>query len=269
MITVKKLLSLKERTQVRKCSAIFHQAATTNCFEKPYLIDVFNVLYSEKSQKVLSKQYYERLDKLKAKLISDESNFVVYEDISQLLLRALGSEPSDWDFFDEKGDLNSEKRIILNHSLIIDRIRAPFNIGSIFRSADSFGVKDITLVEGSALVTHPRCIRTARGTTETVNNKVVEEEVLIEQLEKSDKKIFALELGGADINEFEFPEDGIAVIGSEEFGVSPKLLKVCDNSLGRVSIPLGGTKGSINVSVATGIMLQKWYSVSRSVNHFK
>ena len=50
--------------------------------------------------------------------------------------------------------------------------------------------------------------------------------MLIEQLEKSEKKIFALELGGVNISEFEFPEDGIAVIGSEEFGVSPKLLKV-------------------------------------------
>lgn len=268
MITVKKLYTLKERTQVRKCSAIFHQA-TTNCFEKSYLIEVFDVLYSEKSQKVLSKEHYDKLDKLREKLVSDKADFILYEDISQLLLKALGSEPSDWDFYNESGSLNQEKRIILNHNLIIDRIRAPFNIGSIFRSADSFGVKNITLIEGSADINHPRCLRSARGTVETVSNRVVEEEVLIEELKKSNAKVFALELGGTSIEKFDFPKDGIAVIGSEEFGVSPNLLKFCDSSLGRVSIPLAGTKGSINVSVATGIMLQYWFLASRSTNHLK
>jgi TrmH family RNA methyltransferase len=268
MITVKKLYSLKERTQVRKCAAIFHQA-TTNSFDKSYLIDVFNVLYSEKSQKVLNTDYYNKLDKLKLKLESEKADYVLFEDISQLLLKALGSEPSDWDFFDEKGNLNLEKRIVFNHNLIIDRIRAPFNIGSIFRSSDSFGIKNITLVEGSADINHPRCLRSARGTTKTVNNRVVEEDLLIEELKKTNAKVFALELGGTSIEKFDFPDDGIAVIGSEEFGVSPRLLELCDNSLGRVSIPLVGTKGSINVSVATGIMLHYWHLASSRTNHLE
>jgi TrmH family RNA methyltransferase len=267
VITVKKLYTLKERTQVRKCSAIFHQA-TANIFEKAYLLDVFEVLYSEKSQKVLSPEHYKKLDKLKIKLNRDDSNYIVYEDISQLLLSALKSEPSDWDFYDESGELDQKKRIVLNHNLIIDRIRAPFNIGSIFRSADSFGINSITLVEGSADIKHPRCLRSARGTTETVDNRVIDEALLIEELKATNAKVFALELGGTNIDEFEFPENGIAVIGSEEFGVSPSLLKLCDESLGRVSIPLAGTKGSINVSVATGIMLQYWYLASRGTNHF-
>jgi len=265
MITVKKLYSLKERTQVRKCSSIFHQA-TTHSFDKEYLLEVFNVLYSEKSKKVLSDEYYERLDKLRDKLVLSTFDYVLYEDISQLLLKALDSEPSDWDFYNEEGALDPEQRIIFNHSLIIDRIRAPFNIGSIFRSADSFGVKDISLVEGSADINHPRCLRSARGTTNTVNSRYIEEEDLISELIKNKTKVFALELGGTEIDKFDFPKEGVAVIGSEEFGVSPKLLKICDESLGRISIPLVGTKGSINVSVATGIMLQYWHLASRSTN---
>lgn len=268
MISIKKLYSLKERTQVRKCSAIFHQAITTD-FTKDYLIDVFNVLYSEKSKKVLSSEHYIKLDKLKNKLLNNDNDYVLYEDISQLLLSALGSEPSDWDFYTDKGDLDQEKRIVYNHNLIIDRIRAPFNIGSIFRSADSFGINSITMVEGSADINHPRCLRSARGTVSTVNNIEMDEDKLISKLIKENAKVFALELGGTEIENFEFPENGYAVIGSEEFGVSPKLLKYCDSSLGRVSIPLVGTKGSINVSVATGIMLQYWLSSSRRTNHLK
>lgn len=266
MITIKKLYSLKDRTQVRKCSAIFHQA-TSNSFDISYLIEVMNVLYSEKSQKVLKKEDYKKLDKLKLKLIKGDHDYILFEDISQLLLSALGSEPSDWDFYNENGILDQEKRTVYNHNLIIDRIRAPFNIGSIFRSADSFGVKSISLVEGSADIKHPRCLRSARGTINTVEHCVVDEDALIEKLKKENASVFALELGGTDIEEFQFPTNGYAVIGSEEFGVSPKLLKYCDSSLKRVSIPLVGTKGSINVSVATGIMLQYWLSASRRANH--
>jgi len=268
MISIKKLYTLKERTQVRKCSAIFHQAAKGE-YNIDYLIEVFDVLYSEKSQKVLTQEHYFLLDKLKNKLLSGNSSYILYEDVSQLLLKALSSEPSDWDFCFENGELDYKKREIFNHNLIIDRIRAPFNIGSIFRSADSFGVKSITLVEGSADITHPRCLRSARGTTKTVNNCTFDEDELIEKLKKEKAQVFALELGGTNIEEFKFPENGYAVLGSEEFGVSPKLLKYCDSSLKRVSIPLVGTKGSINVSVATGIMLQYWLSASRRINHFK
>jgi len=48
------------------------------------------------------------------------------------------------------------------------------------------------------------------------------------------------------------------VIGSEEMGVSPQALSAADASLGRVSIPCYGAKGSLNVSVAFGIAVQAW-----------
>jgi TrmH family RNA methyltransferase len=55
--------------------------------------------------------------------------------------------------------------------------------------------------------------------------------------------MFALELGGVAIQRFSFPSDGVAVLGSEEMGVSPVFLAACDRSAGRVAIPLSGTKG--------------------------
>lgn len=265
MIRVKKIYTLKERTLVRKVSSIFSDAARSTLDLdgdelKKYLLDVFNVLYCEKAKSVIDETYYSRIDKFKKKLESGEFNSTLFEDIAQLLLTILGSAPSDWDFISERGELDINRRVVLNHSLVLDRLRSPFNVGSVFRSSDSFGVDKIILVEGTADVNHQRSIRTSRGTINTVEHEVIEEDKLIQQLKDSKRPIFALEIGGEDINKFEFPKDGIAVIGSEEFGVSEKLLKLCDNSLGRVSIPLAGSKGSINVSVATGIMLQAWYS---------
>ena len=53
-------------------------------------------------------------------------------------------------------------------------------------------------------------------------------------------------------------KNAIAIIGSEELGVSPEALKAADDSLGRVSIPLLGNKSSLNVANATSILLQRW-----------
>lgn len=268
MITVKKIYTLKPRTQVRKVSSLFYDAARINSIREEhdieYLKDVFNVLYGDASKSVIPQKCYDRISKFDKKLNGENPNKVLYEDIAQFLLCVLGAEPSDWDFVNEHGELDGESRTLMHHSLILDRLRSPFNVGSVFRSSDSFGIESITLIEGTASTEHPRAVRTSRGTIDTVAHDEISEEDLIEKLKQSDRPLFALELGGTSIDEFDFPSDGIAVIGSEEFGVSEELLHLCDLSLGRVSIPLAGSKGSINVSVSTGIMLQSWFSKEKS-----
>jgi len=74
----------------------------------------------------------------------------------------------------------------------------------------------------------------------------------------SDGPFFALETGGTPLADFSFPSRGIIIAGSEELGVSPEALAAADGSLGRVSIPSYGAKGSLNVSVAFGIVMQAW-----------
>ena len=71
-----------------------------------------------------------------------------------------------------------------------------------------------------------------------------------------DIPIFALETGGTPIEEFQFPQKGICIIGSEELGISPQALKKA--TYGRVTIPMIGLKASLNVGVAFGILMQKW-----------
>ena len=65
-------------------------------------------------------------------------------------------------------------------------------------------------------------------------------------------------MGGTDRNTFGFPKSGVVVLGSEEFGISPEVLACCGT---RLTIAMGGSKGSLNVSVAAGILLQRWFSV--------
>lgn len=244
MLTKKKLLSLKDRTRIRKISMILsesaHQAKIGNQVDLVYINDILPLAE-------LSPIAETDLRKLAFKL----------EDYAQELLVRLGAEPSDWDFTDDTGSLDVSKRVIQDKVLILDRLRSPYNVGAVFRSADSFGIKKIILVEGTASPEHAHARRTSRGCIETVEWAFMTEDEVLEFLsEYESSQIMALELGGENINTFDFPKRGVAILGSEEFGVSPQIMEKCGI---RVTIPMAGTKGSLNVSVAAGILLQRWF----------
>ena len=245
MITVKKLLTLKERTRLRKISMIAHEAAVA--LKNGQEIDF------EYINEVLEVAGFEALD---SSLNADSLAFRL-EDVSQALLARLGAEPSDWDFRTEEGELDSSRRIVQDKVLVLDRVRSPYNVGAVFRSAEAFGISRIILVEGTASPEHVRAQRTSRGTTDVVPWEFMPEAEVVSFLKNYDSEsVIALELGGTSINEFAFPDRGVAVLGSEEFGISPEILSCCGS---RVSIPMGGSKGSLNVSVAAGILLQRWF----------
>lgn len=245
MITKKKLLSLKDNTRLRKISIILHDAAFEAANGRPvdmqYIDDIVPLAGFEPFCADLS----------------DRELAIALDDASKAILSKLGSEPSDWDFRDADGGLDASSRIIQDKILVLDRIRSPYNVGAIFRSADSFGIRRIVLVEGTASPDHVRAKRTSMGTTSTVDWTFMSQADVIGLLGSYDpSRVLALEVGGEDIDTFDFPESGVAVLGSEEFGISPAIL-ACTGR--RISIPMGGSKGSLNVSVAAGILMQHWF----------
>ncbi|NBK25120.1 MAG: TrmH family RNA methyltransferase, partial [Spirochaetia bacterium] len=164
MITIAKLRTLRDRTCVRKTALLFHQMASSiplDREQRAYLASLTTLFTSEQFSQVLNETEQSHLLLLAHRLESKDGKdlAILCDDIHYFLLGVLGSDPSDWDFVDHEGKLDASKRRILDHSLVLDRLRSPHNIGSIFRSADSFGVKKIYLVEGCADVNHPRCLR--------------------------------------------------------------------------------------------------------------
>jgi len=247
VITVKKLLTLKERTRLRKISMILHEAAVDLRNGNPVDLEYIN--------EVLPVAGFEALDA--SELSAADTLAFRLEDVSQALLSKLGAEPSDWDFKTADGSLDPSRRVVQDKVLVLDRIRSPYNVGAIFRSAEAFGISRIILVEGTASPEHVRALRTSRGTTTVVPWTFMPESEVVSFLHGYDPAcVIALELGGTSINEFAFPSRGVAVLGSEEFGISPEVLSCCGS---RVTIPMGGSKGSLNVSVAAGILLQRWF----------
>jgi TrmH family RNA methyltransferase len=184
--------------------------------------------------------------------------------VRHLLLAETGRSPADWDFIDHQGKLDAaRRRIFPGMGIYFEDIRSPFNVGAMFRSAESFGVEQIFLSPLCADPLHPRAFRTAMGCVDIIpwERAPLPGETAAGRMPENpapEGPFFALETGGTLLEHFRFPQKGVMIVGSEELGTSPEALALADSSLGRVSIPTYGAKGSINVSVAFGIVLQAW-----------
>jgi RNA methyltransferase, TrmH family len=181
--------------------------------------------------------------------------------VYHLLLSETGRTRADWDFVNSQGTLDpSKRRHFTGMQVYLEDIRSPFNVGSIFRTAESFGAEKIWLSPFCADPRHKRAERTAMGCVDVLPWERLSHDPFTGQHEKpfTEEAIFALETGGIPLEDFSFPKQGILIAGSEELGVSPGALAAADASLGRVSITCYGAKGSLNVSVAFGVVMQAW-----------
>jgi TrmH family RNA methyltransferase len=195
------------------------------------------------------------------------------------LLGELGREPAEWDLLlPGDGGLDRGARGIRNFFVYLEDVRSPYNVGAVFRTAESFGVRAVYLSPETPRPDHPRAARSSMGATHAIPWEVcaLEEAVAAAEAavaeaataesgvsdspdEGPSVSIFALETGGRVLGEVGLPEPGMVVLGSEELGVSPAALSVAEQSAGRVSIPMAGAKASLNVSVAFGILAYAWW----------
>jgi RNA methyltransferase, TrmH family len=169
-----------------------------------------------------------------------------------------GVSPADWDFLEPLGlpAGHGGRRAFPGVRAYLEDLRSPFNVGSIFRTADAFGAQELYLSGFVPEPSHPRAQRSALGAIAMVSWRRAGLEALEAcRAEEGPEAVFALELRGESIDGFDFPERGIAVLGSEELGVSPEALALCSR---RVSIPMLGAKGSLNVGVAFGVLMDAW-----------
>ncbi|MBN1412184.1 MAG: TrmH family RNA methyltransferase [Spirochaetales bacterium] len=259
MFSIKKLDSLPHRTRLRKIALILQEALKsppeTGSTDFDYLFSICDAFKHELPD-FLSAMIIEGMDKHKRDNPDLRESLRLIGNIAYGIRKHLGAEPAEWDMtFEESGILDSEKRTVYPLKVFLEDLRSPFNVGAIFRTAESFGIAQIYLTPLTPLPTHKKALKTSRGCTEVIPWSVMD----LSFLRTSGEDIFALELGGTDIGHFDFPESGIALIGSEELGLSPEALNMADQSRGRVSIPLFGAKQSLNVANAFGIMAYNWF----------
>ena len=138
--------------------------------------------------------------------------------------------------------------------LILDAITDIRNIGAIARSAFCFGVNAIIIPDKGVGALNEDAILTSAGALEKIPvcrvNSLMK---TVDDLHMNGIKVFASEMTATKkLPELVLNEPCAIIMGGEEHGVYPALMKICDEQF---QIPMTGDFESLNVSVATGIIL--------------
>lgn len=157
-------------------------------------------------------------------------------------------------------DFKESEKIPL--TLILDNIRSLNNIGSVFRTADAFLIEKIYLCGITAVPPHKNIHKTALGATENVNWEYAENTIeVVHKLQQKGISVWVIEQtkGAKFLNDFQ-PKKNASyafVFGNEVRGVSQQVVDSCNQA---IEIPQFGTKHSLNISVAGGVVMWDFFS---------
>lgn len=160
--------------------------------------------------------------------------------------------------------MSKNHQILLNKPnnivILLDNVRSMNNIGAIFRSADAFQINKIFLCGISPIPPHRKMQKTALGSIEVVNweyhNDIVK---LIKHLKKKYIIIGVEQIKNSNLlYSYKIQKKNFyaLIFGNEVNGISEKIFYLIDDF---IEIPQSGIKKSLNISVATGIVLWEFY----------
>ncbi len=145
--------------------------------------------------------------------------------------------------------------------LVLDNIRSLHNVGSVFRTADAFCIKEILLCGITGTPPHREIQKTALGSTESVSWRyfentpeaisfLKEKNVVIYSVEQATQSIYLQDVTIDQSRSYAL------VFGNEVEGVDQEVIHASD---GVIEIPQFGTKHSFNISVSAGIVCWQFY----------
>lgn len=142
--------------------------------------------------------------------------------------------------------------------VLIDRVTDVRNLGAIARSAECFGAHGIVIPDKGSAPVNADAIKTSAGALSRL--PICREGNILETIaflkESGVKVVAATEKSHASVFNADLSGPLALVMGSEDKGISPAIIKMADQS---VSIPMQGSIASLNVSVAAGILLFEAY----------
>ena len=136
--------------------------------------------------------------------------------------------------------------------LALDDVRDPGNLGTIIRIADWYGIQKIICSETTTDFYNSKTISATRGSFTRVTVFYTD---LTNFLKSSPVPVLGAFLEGENVHTTKFPISGILLVGSESHGISATLSEIVKQ---RITIPQYGDAESLNVSVATAIILDNW-----------
>lgn len=156
----------------------------------------------------------------------------------------------------EKGADFSSKNI-----LILDDIRDPGNLGTIIRTADWFGIKELVCSPQTVDCYNPKVIQSTMGSIMRVSIRYTALEEFIE-LHRENYTFYGTFMNGTTLHPISYAKNSAFIIGNEAHGISKAVEKLVDY---RISIPenqrADGIVGpeSLNAAIATSVVLYDWF----------
>ncbi|MEZ8099362.1 RNA methyltransferase [Vibrio bivalvicida] len=133
--------------------------------------------------------------------------------------------------------------------IALDGVSDPGNLGTIIRVADWYGIKHIVASTDCADPYNPKTISATMGSFGRVTVSLLD---LPSYLEQSNLPVYGAFLEGESVHKTQFAEQGILLMGSESHGIREQAAKCVTD---KITIPAFGGAESLNVAMATGIIL--------------
>ncbi|MFA6108943.1 MAG: RNA methyltransferase [Candidatus Latescibacterota bacterium] len=147
--------------------------------------------------------------------------------------------------------------------LVLDHLRSAFNVGSIFRTADTARLASVLTTGYTAHPPHPKLDKTALGVLPYVTTRHFPTTLeAVAFLRDQGIPVWALETTSRSrvYSDLGFPRPVAVVLGNEALGVSGEVLAQCDEL---IEIPMHGFKNSLNVAAAAAVVvfevLRQWH----------
>lgn len=153
---------------------------------------------------------------------------------------------------------SNEEKIDYTQDIILalDDVQDPGNLGTIIRTADSVGLKQIIISKGTVDAYNSKVIRSTMGAIFRV--KIIIAQDFTKTLEEIKQKNYEIMVTSLDAKKSIYDtnfKNKIIVIGNEANGVSKEIINLADE---KAIIPMLGKTESLNASVATGVILYEY-----------
>ncbi len=136
--------------------------------------------------------------------------------------------------------------------LLLDGINDPGNLGTMIRSAEAFGFRDVILLPGTVDIYNEKTLRASMGSVFRLNIL----DMTLDDIKKlkSSYKVLSADMDGLDIRNYKKDSKIIIAIGNEANGLSQEMRLITDDF---VKIPMEGEIESLNAAIAASIIMNR------------
>ena len=187
--------------------------------------------------------------------LSDHPDFVDAEIVTEVQMQQMSGQDTPPGILavvriPQQGEIKTSSRLVL----ALDGIANPGNMGTLIRTAEWFGIRDVVCSADCVELWNPKTVQATMGSLFRVKVWATDLAAYLQQAKVDGKAVYGALLEGENLFQMQTKPDGVLVIGSESHGVRADVLPCITHP---VTIPRAGGSltESLNAAVAGGILM--------------